>query len=216
MLSEGRVWHGRWGILYYVPQPEGGEWGIQTGETKMRKATGILLCCVAALLLTAAAASRSAQTSYGEDRSEIENLQARYMFALDFRDADTYASTFTEDGVLDYGPVVKGRDAIRKMIAGMAKNDADRAAKDISGLRPAAGRHNISNIVIKIDGDKATGRAYWFHYSNNNPARTAGVDSFGNYEDEMVKGDGKWLFSKRKIYNEQVADWVYKGPNPAW
>jgi ketosteroid isomerase-like protein len=186
------------------------------GGMEMRKAIGILLCGIAVLFLTAAAASRSAQTGYAEDRAEIENLQARYMFALDFRDADTYASTFTEDGVLDYGPVVKGRDAIRKMIAGMAKSDADRAAKDSSGLRPAAGRHNISNVVIKIDGDKATGRAYWFHYSNNNPQRTAGLDSFGNYEDEMVKVDGKWLFSKRKIYNEQVADWVYKGPNPAW
>ena len=25
-----------------------------------------------------------------------------------------------------------------------------------------------------------------------------------------MKLNGKWLFSKRKIYNEQVADWVYK------
>jgi len=182
----------------------------------MRKATGILLCGVAVLFLAATVSSRSTQSSYGEDRAQIENLQARYMFALDFRDADTYASTFTEDGVLDYGPVVKGRDAIRKMIQGMAKTDADRAAKDTSGLRPAAGRHNISNVVIKIDGDKAVGRAYWFHYSNNNPTRTAQLDSFGNYEDELVKANGQWQFSKRKIYNEQVADWVYKGPNPAW
>jgi ketosteroid isomerase-like protein len=182
----------------------------------MRKATGILLFGIAVLLLAATVSSRSTQSSYGEDRAQIENLQARYMFALDFRDADTYASTFTEDGVLDYGPVVKGRDAIRKMIQGMAKTDADRAAKDTSGLRPAAGRHNISNIVIKIDGDKAVGRAYWFHYSTNNPARTAQLDSFGNYEDEMVKVNGQWLFTKRKIYNELVADWVYKGPNPAW
>ena len=182
----------------------------------MKKAAGILLCGIAIVLLTAAAATRSTESSYGEDRAQIEDLQARYMFALDFRDADTYASTFTEDGVLDYGPVVKGRDAIRKMIEGMAKSDADRAAKDTSGLRPAAGRLNISNIVIKIDGDKATGRAYWFHYSNNNGNRTAQLDSFGNYEDELMKVNGKWLFSKRKIYNEQVKDWVYKGPNPAW
>ena len=182
----------------------------------MRKATSILLCSIAVLLLTAAAASRSTQTSSADDRDEIENLQARYLFALDFRDADTYASTFTEDGVLDYGPVVKGRDAIRTMIQGMAKNDADRAAKDTSGLRPVVGRHNISNVVIKFDGDKAIGRAYWFHYSTNNPDRKAQLDSFGHYEDEMVKVNGKWLFSKRKIYNELVADWVYKGPNPAW
>jgi hypothetical protein len=182
----------------------------------MRKATVLLLCGIAVLFLTSAASPPSTQSSYGEDRALIEDLQARYMFALDFRDADTYSLTFTEDGVLDYGPVVKGRDAIRNLIAGMAKNDADRAAQDTSGLRPAAGRHNISNIVIKIDGNKAVGRAYWFHYGNSNPKRTAGLDSFGHYEDEMVKVNGKWFFSKRKIYNEQVAEWAYKGGNPAW
>jgi len=182
----------------------------------MRKAMAVLLCGVAALILASAVLPRSTQTSYGEDRALIEDLQARYMFALDFRDPDTYASTFTEDGVLDYGPVVKGRDAIRKLVAGMAKNAQDEAAKDTSGLRPAVGRHNISNIVIKVEGNKAIGRAYWFHYSNNNPKRTATLDAFGHYEDEMVKVDGKWLFSKRKIYNEQVADWAAKPGNPAW
>jgi uncharacterized protein (TIGR02246 family) len=182
----------------------------------MRKVIGVLLCGIAVLFLAATGSSRSTQSSYAEDRAEIEDLQARYMFALDFKDPDTYASTFTEDGVLDYGPVVKGRDAIRKVIADMDKRVSDQAARDAAGLRPAVGRHNISNIVIKIDGDKAVGRAYWFHYSNNNPKRTAGLDSFGHYEDEMVKVNGKWYFSKRKIYNEQVADWAYKGGNPAW
>src|SRR3984885_5788209 len=189
---------------------------------EMQKATGILLCGIAVLLLTAAAASRSTQTSYADDRAEIENLQGRYMFALDFHDADTYASTFTEDGVLDYGPQVKGRDAMRKVIADMAKRAADQAAAapqaapDGSALWPSVGRHNISSIVIKVDGDHAAGRAYWFHYSNNTPNLSGQLDSFGNYEDEMVKLNGHWLFSKRKIYNEEVKDWIYKGGNPAW
>lgn len=39
--------------------------------------------------------------SYAEDRAAIEHLMARYLFALDFFDADAYASCFTEDGVLD-------------------------------------------------------------------------------------------------------------------
>ena len=189
----------------------------------MRKMAGIVLCGIAVVLLTAAAASRSAKSSYAEDRAEIEDLQARYMFALDFHDADTYASTFTEDGVLDYGPVVKGRDEIRKIVAGMAKRFADQAAAqaaqaapDAPAMWPAVGRHNISNIAIKVDGDKAQGRAYWFHYSNNTPKRTGQLDSFGIYEDEMVKVNGKWLFSKRKIYNEEVKDWIYTGGNPAW
>jgi len=183
----------------------------------MRKVMGIFACSIAMLLLTAAAtSSKSTQSSYADDRAAIEDLQARYMFALDFKDADTYASTFAPDGVLDYGPQVKGRDAIKKVIADMGKRAADQAAAEEPGMWPSVGRHNISNIVIKIDGDHATGRAYWFHYSNNTPKRTAALDSFGNYEDEMVKIDGKWYFSKRKIYNEQVKDWIYTGGNPAW
>ena len=184
----------------------------------MKKAIGIVVCSVAVVLLSAAATtSTTTQSSYADDRAAIEDLQARYMFALDFKDADTYASTFTPDGVLDYGPQVKGRDAIKKVVADMAKRAADQAAKaEEPGMWPSVGRHNISNIVIKIDGDHATGRAYWFHYSNNTPKRTAQLDSFGNYEDEMVKVDGKWYFSKRKIYNEQVKDWIYTGGNPAW
>jgi hypothetical protein len=139
------------------------------------------------------------------------------MFALDFRDHDAYAATFSLDGVLDYGAgEVRGRDAIRNLMAGMNKKAQAEAAKDTSGLRPAAGRHNISNIALKVDGDKAFGRAYWFHMGNDNPGRTAVLDSFGHYEDEMVKVDGKWLFSKRKIYNEQVAAWAAKGKNPCW
>jgi ketosteroid isomerase-like protein len=184
----------------------------------MRKATGVLLCGIAVLFLAASVSSRATQSdSYAENRAEIEDLQARYMFALDFKDPDTYASTFTEDGVLDYGPVVKGRDAIRKVIADMGKRTAGQTVPpDAAGLPAVVGRHNISNIVIKIEGDKAEGRAYWFHYSNNTPKRTGTLDSFGHYEDEMVKVNGKWYFSKRKIYNEQVAAWAYKGGNPAW
>ena len=60
----------------------------------------------------------AAGTSYGEDRAQIEDLQARYLFALDFHDPQLYASTFTPDGILDYGEGdVKGRDAIVKVIS---------------------------------------------------------------------------------------------------
>ena len=58
------------------------------------------------------------------------------------------------------------------------------------------------------------GRAYWFHYGNNNPERKAVLDAYGHYEDEMVKVDGQWLFSLRKIYNEQVEEWVAGFDNP--
>jgi hypothetical protein len=59
--------------------------------------------------------------------------------------------------------------------------------EDLPGFGPAAARHNISNIVIKVDGNKAVGRSYWFHYSNDNPQRRGVFDGFGHYEDELVK-----------------------------
>jgi hypothetical protein len=151
-------------------------------------------------------------SSYAEDRAAIEDLQARYLFALDFHDPDLYVSTFTEDGVLDYGSGdVKGRQAIKDVIAGMP------SPKPVAGKRAGAARHNISNIVLKVDGNKATGRSYWFHYSNDNPDRRGVFDGFGHYEDELVKVNGKWLFTKRKILNEGRDEWAYKGgKNPAW
>jgi hypothetical protein len=189
----------------------------------MRKMTVPLAFAGTAALVTAAvmftvsnAVSLHAQarpvSSYGEDRAAIEDLQARYHFALDFHDPDVYVSTFTPDGVLDYGSgEVKGREAIKEVIARMPKPAAT------PGLRAAAARHNISNIVIRVDGDKAASLSYWFHYSNDNPQRRGVFDGFGHYEDELVKVNGKWLFTKRKIYNEGRDEWAYKGGrNPAW
>jgi hypothetical protein len=152
------------------------------------------------------------RSSYAEDRAAIEDLQARYLFALDFHDPDLYVSTFTEDGVLDYGSgEVKGRQAIKEVIARMPN------PKQVAGKRAGAARHNISNDVIRVDGNTAANRSYWFHYSNDNPERRGVFDGFGHYEDQLVKVDGKWLFTKRKIYNEGRDEWAYKGSkNPAW
>ncbi len=169
----------------------------------MRKLTGVLICA-GALLLAVAISYRSAgaqAASYAEDRALIEDLQARYLFALDFGDVDKYLATFTPDGVLDIGDgEIRGHDAIRKIIGQMPKG--------------GTGRHNITNIVIKVNGNKALGRAYWFHYSNN-PQRKASLDGYGHYEDEMIKVKGQWLFTKRRIYNEGVERWASKpGSDP--
>ncbi|MDI9613011.1 MAG: nuclear transport factor 2 family protein [Acidobacteriota bacterium] len=182
--------------------------------------TGVALAACLLLTLSCAPADTAetqAVSSYAEDRAQIEDLQARYLFALDSSDLDTYVSTFTEDGVLDIiAYQAKGRDEIRKRIE-EAQNVFDPTVEAVKGAYAPTGRHNITNIVIKIDGDRAVGKSYWFHYGNNNPERKAQINSYGHYEDEMVKVNGQWLFSKRVIYNEQVADWISPGGNPkAW
>ena len=156
-------------------------------------------------------------TCYAEDRALIEDLQARYMFALDFGDIDTYVATFTEDGVLDIGEGEwRGRETIKERLLAIPRREEPLASPGAPKPRPASGRHNITNIVLKIDGNRAWGRAYWFHMGNENPERSAALDSYGHYEDELIKVNGEWLFSRRRIYNEQEARWAWQGGNPCW
>src|SRR4030095_3896030 len=156
----------------------------------MRKVVVPIAAAAAAVLVTLAVTSitsRAADTSYAEDRAAIEDLQARYLFAMDFGDPDLYVTMFTEDGILDVGSgEIKGRKAIRDAAAKMPTS-----RRPENGLRPASGRHNISNIVIKVNGTKASGRAYWFHYSNNNPERRGGFSGYGHNQGEEVKENGE-------------------------
>jgi hypothetical protein len=178
------------------------------GANTMQKTTiwltGVIVGLLTAFLvshldLPVASAQTAAKSSYAEERALIENLQARYLFALDFKDHDLYVTTFTPQGVLDVGngPIV-GRDAIKAAVANMP-----------------GGRHHITNLVIRVDGERATGRAAWMHTGKNAEGRMT-IGGFGHYEDDLVKVDGEWLFARRRIYNEGRAEWAAPPGNPAW
>ena len=180
----------------------------------MNRLRHVVVIIAAAALLACTACGKPEGSSYGDDRAMIEDLQARYLFAFDWSDAESYGNTFAEDGVLNFGwGEFKGRQAIKGFLA------QDDGSGEVSGLRtpegerPRIGRHIISNIVVKIDGDRATGRAYWTHMTTG-PTGYGTVDFFGHYEDEMVKINGEWLFARRHIYNEAVADWASGKNNP--
>jgi hypothetical protein len=147
-----------------------------------------------------------------DDRAAIKNLQARYMFALDWQDPEAYAATFTANGALVSAIAeVKGREALRAEVVKMRENDRAAATP---GLFPFSRRHVITNLVLDIDGDHATGRAYWTGYINDNPERAPTLESYGHYEDELVKVNGEWLFARRQIFNEQRADRAAPGQWP--
>jgi hypothetical protein len=175
--------------------------------TRKRFGLGVLaaaLACVAGI----------ACAGYGDDRALIEDLQARYLFAFDFGDPEGYANTFAPDGILDFGwGEIKGREAIAKFIEDGRKRTEEARAKTPPGQRPSIGRHIINNIVVKVDGNKARGVAYWSHMTSG-PDGRGGVDFFGHYEDDMVKVNGEWLFARRRIYNEAVPEWASQYVNP--
>ena len=139
--------------------------------------------------------------SYARDRAEIADLMARYLFAMDYHDADAYAECFAEDGVLDYAMgTLDGREAI----GGEARIFRDKIAevfKDWQG-RPAKLRHLVQQKAIRIEGDRAWNTGLWWEMTNGGPEGRPATPSFGTYEDELVRVGGRWLFKRRKIYNE--------------
>jgi hypothetical protein len=55
-----------------------------------------------------------------------------------------------------------------------------------------------------IEKNRETARDRWFHMGNHYPKRGEGLDSGGHDADEIVKENGRWIFSRRKIYSEPV------------
>jgi uncharacterized protein (TIGR02246 family) len=120
-----------------------------------------------------------------EDHLEIQNLVARYCHAIDSGDGDAFAAAFTESGVLDAGQLqLEGRPALRTF------------AEQLPQVHRAP-RHVASNLVIDGDGDGATLQAYvqMFVLAGEPPRQE--IAASGRYADELVREDGRWVFTRR-------------------
>jgi ketosteroid isomerase-like protein len=153
-----------------------------------------------------ALASAPVLADYANDRAEIENISARYMSAVDAGDIETVMSTWADDGVLEWiGGIENGKAAIRKAMSNFG-------GAAIIGTLPADAktrqrtRHQIMNHVIDVSGNTAKTTAYWFAMTNNTPQKDVQLLYMGHYEDELVKQNGKWLFKKRKVFNESLTN----------
>ena len=151
--------------------------------------------------------------SYAADRAEIEDLMARYLFALDFNDMETFATMFTPDAVFDFARGrVQGLDTIIETVKGFKKRIGE-IYVDEDG-NPAILRHVLAHTTIRIEGDEAWTRAQWFEMANNGTGKSLKMGTFGVYEDRLRKVEGRWLFTERKILNDFL-DGRHSGPeNP--
>jgi hypothetical protein len=152
-----------------------------------------------------------------EDHVRIEQLLMRYATALNTRDADTYVSLFTPDATFELrraigeppflGPF-KGREALRNQ---WFPDGA--GAVDASGRRPFGPmRHVTTNYEIDVRGETATVRAFFIEVVSNGQNIPPGskpptIHAMGRYEDELVKQDGQWLFSRRVVLTDLNQQW---------
>ena len=81
-----------------------------------------------------------------EDRIAVEDVMARYVWAVDSLDAEGYVAVFTEDAVIDSnGSISKGHEEIRKIVTSLIQRRDDNKAK---GLPTSNLYHVISNVRI--------------------------------------------------------------------
>ena len=123
-----------------------------------------------------------------EDYIEIQQLLARYSFALD-TGADNgymYADLYVPDGVFNKA---KGRDAIAALARG--------------GRRGPTNVRNLASFpIIRPSPEGATGIQYAQAINFGENRQPTELDHFGHYEDVYVKTANGWRFQSRTFVNE--------------
>jgi len=128
------------------------------------------------------------------DELEIRQLVAAYADAVNRRDKDLWASTWSDQG--SWSLPGAGSFSGKENIVGL-------------WVQAMAGFDFVAQLIyqgtMEIDGETASGR--WYLCEHLRPAGTdAGMFNIGCYQDEYVKQDGRWCFSSRDyhvMYNDE-------------
>ena len=114
------------------------------------------------------------------DRLEINDLLTRYAHSVDSKDWALYRSVFTDDAFIDYesaGGIKGDREAV-----------ADWLEKTMVGFPMT--QHLISNIDVKIDGDRASVRAMFYNPMGMPSGKTFWCGGFYNHS--LVRTADGW------------------------
>ena len=174
----------------------------------MKKKTFATACAAALLLLAGPVSSAMAKqprysATYAQDRAQIEDLMARYLFAIDYNDWDSYVETFATDGVIEFASgKAQGRPAIRDLVTKFAEGIVKFYHTEDG--KPAKLRHVVLQSVIRVEGTRAWGRTLWVEMANHGPMDTMKMGTYGIYEDEFKKVNGDWFISRRNVLNEFI------------
>lgn len=126
-----------------------------------------------------------------EDRAAITDVLNLYAHYADTKQFKLMSELFTEDTVCDYGMIINGRQGLLDFLTGF------------EGI--LATSHNICNILIDGDGDKARSNCHvmaWHMFDRStDPSNPNGPREellmYGGYEDELVRTSTGWKLSKR-------------------
>ena len=127
----------------------------------------------------------SGERSTISDERDIERALIRFARAMDDRRWDELSEILAADAVGELGTGrLEGSAAIIALI---------RDYLDACGVT----QHLLGNVLVKVDGDTATSRAYVrdLHLSRTNPELT--FHTLGDYHDRWERRDCRWWLVER-------------------
>lgn len=119
------------------------------------------------------------------DDLAIRETLARYCHTCDDGAFEALGALFAEDGSFEYaGALTSGRAAL---VAHFAR------------IQPPErrGKHLTSNVVVALDGDRATAVSDWVFLVLVDGVPTPRLT--GRYRDELVREQGEWVFARRVV-----------------
>lgn len=120
------------------------------------------------------------------DRTEIRELTARYGRYFDDGDAESFAATFTEDGIMEVvgGPTTTGRYELTEMCK----------------RTPWGTMHVTVDPSVEVEGDKAIQVVSIVVLSRpGSQSETPKLVGTGRYVDDLVRTPDGWRFSRRRV-----------------
>ena len=135
------------------------------------------------------------------DRYEIADALHRFAFGLDHGDADSLASTLSDDCLFDFRPAGK------KLGLDFPKLTGRQAIVDalLPLLGPLDTSHTVSNLQVEISGDSATLYAYVMaqHFMPREGCRPGSENALlmNRYDCELAREGQKWRFKRMVIDN---------------
>jgi uncharacterized protein (TIGR02246 family) len=151
-----------------------------------------------ALLVAPVLAAAQVNLGTYEDRIAVEDVMARYVWAVDSLDPEGYVAVFTEDAVIDSnGSISTGHREIRQIVTRLVQRRDDNRAK---GLPTSNLYHVISNVRIEFPRpDEAVHYSYWQTVRRDNNDGRMSAAAMGRSEDRLVKRNGRWLIQRRTL-----------------
>jgi len=148
-----------------------------------------------------------------EDRVEIEELMARYAWALDLGDFEGYAACFTEDGWLEHWPQGRciGREGLKRATDSLWYDEP---------YHYLGRQHRMSQILMTPEEGERPGvriKCFWSILQHDVVTYENRVFGMGTWDTLAVKdADGEWRLAQVYVdlwINGQVP-WV--GDQRAW